>query len=161
MDSDFVTRQHIESLTDGDSSFREVLNRYKFAPGHSPTKNVNVAPTSFNGDAIMLSNMLGQIQAGVQRLNGTNSPSIGSDGFQLNINADILKWVVLLVLVLLIVWLFLRANKRRNPLSKKVEKLEEDISHLKKFQKKNPKALEAKDEVDDYEDYDEYEDDEY
>lgn len=136
MDSDFTTNQHLESLANGDSSLHEILNRYKFAGG--TTKSNNYIPASHSAhfgeaNAILLSNMLGQMQA---KMDNT-SKTVNLDGFQLNINSDVLKWIVLLLLVLLLVWLFLKANKRKkNPLSKKIEKLEDEISNLKRFRRK-------------------------
>lgn len=144
MESDFVTRQHLESLSNGDGGFSEVLNRYRVGaqnPSPPPPQfggNPYYAPNpSLNGgDAVLLSNMLGQIQAGI-RSNSDNSPARSSnygqgEGFQLNINSDVLKWVGLLLLVLLLVWLFLRVNKKKKTsIGKKIDNLQDEIRTLK------------------------------
>lgn len=154
MDSDFTTNQHIESLSNGDPSLREVLNRYKFATGGIPMKPSGQmgghSPSYFGeANAILLSNMLGQLNA---KMDNTPPKSGNFDGFQLNINSDVLKWIVLLLLVLLLVWLFLKANQRKkNPLSKKIDKLETEIHRLKKFKKKK-EVLKDDDDLDDLED---------
>ena len=144
MEPDFVTRQHLESLSNGDSGFAEVLNRYRLGSAPSPPPppppqyfgNPYHAPPPVlngNGDAVLLSNMLGQIQAGIQHTQN-NSPSKFSnyDGFQLNINSDILKWVGLLLLVLVLVWLFLKVNKKKKTsIGKKIDNLQDEIRTLK------------------------------
>jgi len=157
MESDFVTQQHVDSLRHTDPGFAEVLNRYKFAPSNPPIPSqisgFSGAPIGAGGvvhtDAVLLSNMLGQIQAGM-RGNVPNSTGQGFDGFQLNINSDVLKWIVLLLLILLLVWLFLRANKKRkNPLSKRLEQVESQLLLLKRKSKKSlPMILEDEDDSD-------------
>lgn len=150
MESDFVTNQHVESLQNSDAAMREILNRYKSAPNNpSPHQHFS----GFSGisnpggvghtDAVLLSNMLGQVLANSQRGNfgATAATPASSDGFQLNINSDVLKWVVLLLLVLLLVWLFLRANKKRkNPLRKRLALLEDELLSLKKKSHKKIKS---------------------
>ena len=156
MESGFVTQQHVDSLRHTDPGFAEVLNRYKFAPSNPPVQSQSSgfsgAPNGAVGavghtDAVLLSNMLGQIQAGL-RGNGPTPTGQGFDGFQLNINSDVLKWIVLLLLILLLVWLFLKANKKRkNPLSKRLEQVESQLHLLKRKSKKSSPAVE--DESDD------------
>lgn len=153
MDSDFTTQSHLESLAQNDPSLREILNRYRSAPGNS---NFSGLPVSSNlgggsGNAVLLSNMLGQVQMGIQNLNSSNK-NTNLDGFSLNVNADILRWIVLLLLVILLVWLFLKVNKKKkNPLSKKVERLEEEMGTLKKLRKEKTKD-EDEDEDESFED---------
>jgi len=138
MEPDFVTRQHLDSLANGDKSFAEILNRYGSAPQpQSPPPGYHGQfygmPPQFHGnggDAILLSNMLGQIQAGIQR----TPDNKGYEGFQLNINSDVLKWVGLLLLVLVLVWLFLKVNKgKKNPLGKKIDRLHNELQTLKDY----------------------------
>jgi hypothetical protein len=155
MESDFTTRQHMESLTPmPDPSLAEVMNKYKFPPiiptpqpqpmGGYPQGHYGPPQGSSNND-MLLGNILGQLQSNTQKQN-TN----GLDGFQLNINMEILRWLLLIILLAVLIWLIFRVQqKKKNPLKKRLRKLEKEFKRMRKHRRKNPKALEVDlDEVD-------------
>lgn len=176
MESDFVTRQHFDSLVPhNDPSIAETLNKYKFPPA-----NPNPAPQQhtqqmggyapyFGGapsnNEIFLGAMLGQIQASVQ--NKTKD----SDGFQLNVSNEVLKWVFVILLVAILVWIIFHiSRKEKKPLQRRLRKLEKKYRKLKKLKKakrKNPKSLPDTEPEDPYDidgldpDYDLDDDDDY
>ena len=144
MESDFITRQHIESLTpDPDPNFAEVLNNYKFPPVSNPSPPPMIgyngyppyfgaAPVSSNND-MLLGSILGQLQANQQKPATSNL-----DGLQININLKVLSWILIILLLAVLIWLALRAHEaRRNPLKQRLRKLEKQFKKMRKL-RRNP-----------------------
>mgnify|MGYP003978352937 CR=1 FL=1 len=156
MEPDFVTRQHLDSLTpSSDPDMAEVLGKYKFPPATRPPRPprpmggygqpAQFSAPSSNND-MLLGSMLGQLQANQNQNQTKNSPS--SDGFQLSINTEILRWLLLIVLLVVLIWLVLqvRQNKKnsakselRNNLSRKPEFRR--FRSRSRSKRKNPKEL--------------------
>lgn len=165
MESDFVTQQHLDSLVpNSDPNIAEVLNKYKFPPVTPQPRSSqmgNYGPY-FGGapsnNEIFLGAMLGQIQASVQ--NRTQKEE--TEGFQLKISNEVLKWVFVLLLVAALIWLvFYISRRERKPLKRRLKKLERSYKKLRKAKRKNPKSLsdsnddfEALDTPDDLDDFD-------
>lgn len=106
---DFITRQHLDSLVpSSDPSTFELLNRYKNPPVevNSPRPPQQQFMGSFpvamqgNNDAVMLGHMIGQLQGTLQNKN-QNQPKSNFDGLSLNVNSDILRWVILFLFLAL------------------------------------------------------------
>lgn len=157
-ESDFITRQHLDSLIPcNDPSTFELLNRYKNPPVevNLPRPPQQQFMGSFpvavqgNNDAVMLGHMIGQLQGTLR-----NQPKSNLDGLSLNVNSDILRWVVLFIFLALLVWVVFTVQKklRTNPADERLERLEKQIRRLKrnrnKRRKKNPKIIQE-DEDDD------------
>ena len=168
MEPDFVTRQHTESLvSSSDPSIAEVLNNYKFPPETpqpqmpSPMAGYNPQFGSSNNE-MLLGTMLGQMQANMQN---KNQPA-QSPGFQLNINTEVLRWLIVLLLVATLIWIIFRVSrKEKSPLRRRLRKLERNYRKLYKARRKNPKALLDSDNDtsdfldDDLDDLDDFDDD--
>ena len=170
MESDFTTRQHIDSLTPvSDPNLTEVLNKYKFPPvfptaQQQPMGNFAAPyygpPQGSSNNDMLLGSILGQLQANQQNSNPNQN---GLSGFQLNINTEVLRWLLLIILLAVLIWLVLKVQKnRKNPLKKRLRKLEKEYKRMRKSRrKKNPQALEMDqepdlldDDVDDFDDLD-------
>ena len=158
MEPDFVTRLHTESLTPyNDPGLSEVLNNYKFPPPQPqrPQQPVQFAGSSQND--VFLGAMLGQIQASLN-----NKPQ-NYDGFNLSINADVLKWIVALLVLIVVIWLvFTLAKRETSPLKRRLHKLEKRYKRLKRLKKKkkNPSLPdESYADADDIEDFDDFDED--
>lgn len=138
MEADFSIRKEIDALAGSyDPSLRELLSKYKFdIPSNLSGVGSNSQPLSGNNDSI-IGNLVGQLQA---TLNGFHSrkqeDNTKLDGLNLNVNADILRWIIILLFIAFIIWLVLfRKSKRKNPLNKKLKKIEKDIKELKSLKK--------------------------
>lgn len=161
-ESDFITRHHLDSLVpSSDPSTFELLNRYKHPPieANPPRPPQQQFMGSFpvavqgNNDAVMLGHMIGQLQGTLQN-QGQNQSQLKSnfDGLSLNVNSDILRWVILFIFLALLVWVVFIVQKklRDNPTDERLERIEKQLRRLKKHRskrKKNPKILQ--DEEDD------------
>jgi hypothetical protein len=146
----------MESLTPmPDPGLAEVMNKYKFPPiiatPQPPPQPMGGYPQGYYGpmngssnNDMLLGNILGQLQSNTQKQN------TGLDGFQLNINMEILRWLLLIILLAVLIWLIFRVQqKRKNPLKKRLRKLEKEFKRMRKHRRKNPKALRVEpDEVD-------------
>lgn len=164
MESDFVTRQHVESLTPhSDPSLAEVLNNYKFPPKNPPQPQqppqmggyqmpfFGGAPTSNND--MLLGNILGQMQASLQ-----NNQKGQLDGIFINVN--ILKWLLLIILLAILIWLALKVQKEnQSPLTRRLKKIEKEMKRMRRFKrKKNPKSLPLEADIDDIDNIDDEDD---
>lgn len=149
MEPDFVTRQHLESVpAPTDPETRRLLNSYKFPPSQQPSPGFPVPPKAppagtfpvFVGgqtDALILSNMIGQLQGTLQQ-NQTNKSNLG--GLNLSIDSDVLKWLLLIVVIVALILLVLKLRPmaaRRNPMTKRMKKIERELKMLRK----NPELL--------------------
>lgn len=146
MEPDFTTRNHLESVNlNSDSAIRELLNNYKFSPSAgTPAGGAHPFPTPFQSpilgsfpvamggaaDSLVLSNMLGRLQADLER---QKSPSELS-GLSLNVNADILRWLILLIIVAILVWVILKVKNgsKEKRLARKVRRLEKQLGRMRK-----------------------------
>jgi hypothetical protein len=122
---------------------RELLHTYRNPPPEpKPVQFAGAEPSNSN---VYISNMLGQLQATIQSMSSNReSPSLAGTGLQLNINADILRWMVVLAFVIVIVVMlfqFMSRRKAKNPLKKRLKKLENELRALRS--RKNPAALET------------------
>jgi len=140
MEFDFTTRHHLDSLAPhNDPSIAELLNQYKKPPTAGQDLQAPVR-TGGGGDSMFLSNLIGQLQGAINSLVYGQSQNKQLSGLQLNVNADILRWFLLLVFVLALVFLIIQImhyrQARRNPLKKRLKKLEKEIKALRA--KKNP-----------------------
>jgi len=148
MESDFSIRNEMDSLNnDHDPAIREVLNNYKFPPpqmGQQPPP-----PPAYygSGNEAYLSNLLGQIQGGM-----ANNAQQGMGGLQLKVDPEVLRWLLLLGFLILIVWLFMKSKqRRRNPLKRRLKRLEKQMLKLhgrKKRRKSLPQPEDDYDEED-------------
>lgn len=139
---DFITRQHLDSLVPcNDPSTFELLNRYKKPPievnlPRPPQQFAGSFPVAVQGnnDAVMLGHMIGQLQGTIQNSKATSN----FDGLSLNVNSDILRWVVLFIFLALLVWVVFAVQKklRTNPTVERLERLEKQIRRLKRHRKK-------------------------
>lgn len=144
MESDFVTRNHIDSLTNDPGTF-ELLNKYKFPPQDVPFQlPPQQAPSQNFGDynnsnQAFFGNIFGQIQGYLQ----SNKKDNNFDGLQLNINADVLRWLILLIILVVLVWVIWQVQKKRrqNPLKKKLAKIEKQIRKLSMHRNPDIKQL--------------------
>jgi len=149
---DFITRQHLESLNpSNDPSVFELLNRYKFPPSEPKQQ----APSQFQGafpvpvqnndtNAVMLGHMMGQLQGTLQNQDKKST----FDGISLNINSDVMRWIILLLfLALLAVVVFVVFNRgKETKSSKRLRKLEKQLKKLNNYSrgKKNKKRKKRK-----------------
>jgi hypothetical protein len=160
MEADFTIRNHLDSVPTEDLKTFELLNKYKNPPSDIPLQQPVAPPSNLGGsNDVMIGNMLGQIQGYLQNLgNQRMDKNNGFDGFQLNIGADVLRWIILIVILIVLIWVILKVTeKRRNPLHRRMKKLEKQIKKLRSF-KKNPKQLTKDDDLD-YSDEDEDDED--
>lgn len=149
MESDFVTRQHIDSLTPAsDPAMAEVLNNYKFPPKNPPQMPTPApmmggypAPYPYFGGSnndMLLGNILGQMQAKLDKQENVNN----FNGLQFNISMEILRWFVLILVLALLVWLVLKiTSKKKSPLNRRLRKIEKEMKKMRRFRKRNPKQL--------------------
>lgn len=137
MEADFTTRHHLDSVNPHtDPSIRELLNIYKNAPVEAKVPNFSNfdSGSSPKSDNLYISNMLGQLQGAINSITRKDSSFSGGDGLQLSVNADILRWMLVLVfLVVFVVVLFQFMSYRRakNPLKRRLKKLENEIKALR------------------------------
>jgi len=145
MESDFVTRQHIESLTpDSDPDMAELMNKYKFPPINPqlpPQQSQNfapfplVVPQPHSNDAILIGNMLGQIQGNLQ-----NKSQFGN--FQMSNTIIVLIGFLILFFLAVIVWLIVR-QKKEKPLQRRLKKIEKEMKRLKRLRKNPSKKIKS------------------
>jgi len=144
MESDFTTRHHLDSVVHfSDPSIGDLLHKYRNPP-------IEIKPTQFSGPSPVentatsssnayISNMLGQLQGVIQSMAGNKEPqqNLAGSGLQLSVNADILRWMLILVFaIVLVVVMFQFMNRRKkNPLKKRLRRLENEIRSLRA---KNP-----------------------
>tara|TARA_B100000614_G_scaffold228765_1_gene220770 strand:- start:75 stop:560 length:486 start_codon:yes stop_codon:yes gene_type:complete len=161
MESDFVTRQHVESLTPhSDPHLAEVLNNYKFPPPSIPKPAphqfsgvpMGVYPVMPSNNDMLLGNILGKMEA---KLDGNNSSNT-LNGISFSLSSELLKWLVLILILAVLIWIVLQFRKpRTNPVNRRLKKLERQLKRMRRKRKKNPKPLELdedEDEDDDFED---------
>ena len=111
MESDFSIRNHLDSINlSNDPSVFELLNRYKEEP----------SSTSSNRST------LGNSEP-VSRLPEKKDV----DGLSLSVGPDVVRWVVLLVVVLILVWLLQRNKKSK--LTKRMKKIEKELIRLRRI----------------------------
>jgi len=116
MESDFTIRNHLDSVNlSNDPSIFELLNRYK----ESPVSESSAKPSL--GDSGPANDLPAKKD---------------TDGLSLSVGPDVVKWVALLVVVLLLVWLFNKKNKK-SKLAKRMKNIEKELIRLRK----NPEAL--------------------
>ena len=160
MESDFTTRQHIESLTPhSDPHLAEVLNNYKFPPPSIPKPTppqmsgipMGVYPVMPSNNDMLLGNILGKMEA---KLDGQGRGG-NLNGIQFSLSSELLKWLVLILILAVLIWILLQFRKpRTNPVNRRLKKLERQLKRMRRKRKKNPKPLELDedDEDDDFED---------
>jgi len=155
---DFITRQHLDSLVPcNDPSTFELLNRYKDPPvevnppqpPQQPFLGSFPVAVHGNNDVVMLGHMIGQLQGTLQNQNQGQSKS-NFDGLSLNVNSDILRWVILFIFLALLVWVIFIVQKklRANPADERLERIEKQLRRLKRHRskrKKNPRILQDED----------------
>jgi hypothetical protein len=150
MEYDFSIRKEVDGLNVGDPSIRELLNSYKLPPqGSQPTAGFS-GPTSFSGNDTYLGNLLGQIQGSVAQLSSSKKRS--SEGLQLSIDPEVLRWIVVLSAILLIVWLFFKAEsakRKRNPLNRRLKRLEKQVRRMSSAKRKALRLVDDDDDDDD------------
>ena len=113
MESDFTIRNHLDSVNlSNDPSVFELLNRYKESPEPS------VQPSTL-GDS------------GLETRKDTPELKKDTDGLSLSVGPDVVKWVVLLVVVLLLVWLFAKKDKK-SKLAKRMKSIEKELIRLRR-----------------------------
>lgn len=148
MEPDFVTRNHLDSMPASDPETRRLLNAYKFPPAQPPRQTppppqqlAGTFPVFAGGqtDALILSNMIGQLQG---TLNQHNQPKQSSNlgGLNISVDSDVLKWLLLIVVIVILIWLVLKmrpAGSRRNPMAKRMKRIEKELKMLRK----NPEML--------------------
>lgn len=154
MEPDFVTRNHIESVNlNSDPAIRELINNYKFAPHGTPpgpahpfqapfqSPIMGSFPVAMGGtaDSLVLSNMIGRLQADLERQRAPQDLA----GLQLSINADILRWFLLLLIVAVLVWVILQMKKgtKQNRLERKLRRIEKQLVRMR-----NPGKSDSSDE---------------
>lgn len=137
MESDFSIRNEIDSISHRDESFDQILNRYgKGNKGKEPTSTPPVREKSQNYLELLLS----QLQSNINYLFSRNKSKFGEDpstestGFKLVVGPETLKWIALLLFIIIVLILLFkeRRPRRRNPLKKKILKLESEIASLKR-----------------------------
>jgi len=172
MESDFTTRHHLDSVVPfSDPGIGDLLHKYRNPPVEPKPLQFS-GNQGFHGDTqgssasnVYISNMLGQLQGVVQAMSGANKepPNLAGSGMQLSINADILRWMLVLafaIVLVVVLFQFMSKRKAKNPLKKRLRRLENEI---KAFRMKNPvpalKQVDSEDEAeaddaeDDAEDY--------
>lgn len=161
MESDFVTRNHIDSVTPfADPSISDLLLKYRIPPveiktptTHAGLGQQDLAGHSNNASNVYISNMLGQLQGSIQSMMNNKEPqNLAGSGLQLNINSDILRWMIVLVFVIVLVivifrYMSYRRSITRNPLKKRLRRLENEMKAMRS--RKNPVALEDSEADDD------------
>jgi hypothetical protein len=153
MESDFTTRQHLDSVVPfSDPSMGELLHRYRNPPVEPkmPQSSGTTEGPSQASNAY-ISNMLGQLQGVVQSMASNKEPSnLAGSGLQLSVNADILRWMVVLafaIVLVVVIFQFMNRRKAKNPLKKRLKRLENEIRAL--HGRKNPvEALEQDEDED-------------
>lgn len=157
MESDFTTRQHLDSVVPySDPSMGELLHRYRNPPvepkmpqfsgaTEGPSQTSNTASNAY------ISNMLGQLQGVVQSMaSNKEPPNLAGSGLQLSVNADILRWMIVLafaIVLVVVIFQFMNRRRTKNPLKKRLKRLENEILALRG--RKNPvEALEQDEDED-------------
>ena len=158
MESDFSIRNEIDSVSTGhDPSMHELLNTYKFPPANPSPANYQASYPAGGSNEAVLGNLIGQLQGSIQGLSNNNQRQRTTNlgGLQLNIDPDVLRWILLLGFLILITWLFMRSNnKRRNPLKRRLKRLEKQMKRLGLPKGKKVKKSLAIDDLDDDDDDD-------
>jgi hypothetical protein len=81
------------------------------------------------------------------------------DGFQLNINTEVLRWFLVLLLVATLIWLVFKLSSRgKSSSNRRLKKLERNYRKLMKYKRKNPKPLPDSNIADDFDDLDDFDD---
>jgi len=170
-ESDFITRHHIDSLTPcNDPSTFELLNRYRHPPVEPrprqgpPQQFAGSFPVAVQGNSneVMLGHMIGQLQGTLQNQNQSQKSNF--DGFSMNVNSDIFKWVILFIFLALLVWVVFKIQKNNNPEDKRLKRIERQLRKLRRFsrKKKNPQPIQEEDDLlafdDPFDDFDDYDD---
>jgi len=150
MESDFTTRHHLDSVVPfSDPSIGDLLHKYRNPPVETRSPQFSGATEApAQASNAYISNMLGQLQGVVQSMANNKEPSnLSGSGLQLSVNADILRWIVVLafaIVLVVIIFQFMNYRKAKNPLKKRLKRLENEIKALRG--RKNPvEALEQDD----------------
>ena len=111
MESDFTIQNHLDSVNlSNDPSVFELLNRYKEAPISESSAKPSL------GDSGPANDLPAKKE---------------TDGLSLSVSPDVVKWIVLLVVVLLLVWLFAKKDKK-SKLAKRMKKIEKELIRLRR-----------------------------
>lgn len=152
MESDFVTRHHLDSVTRySDPGIADLLHKYRTAPADpKPLPNLsNLAgfaqPEAASSSNVYISNMLGQLQGSIQSMMNKEPSTLAGtgSGLQLNVNSDILRWMIVLIFALALVMVMFQymsyRRRTKNPLKGRLRRLEKEIRKLRS--RKNPAEL--------------------
>jgi len=140
MESDFTTRHHLDSVTPhSDPSVSDLLLRYRHPPVETKSTKFSMPEARPSGSDLQLGSILGQLQGAVQSLlsRDKDQTNLGGSGLQLSINSDILRWLIVLLFILVFAIVLLKyMNYRRaivrNPLKKRLRKLEQELLELRR-----------------------------
>ena len=149
MESDFTTRHHLDSVVPfSDPGIGELLHKYRNPPIEVKMPQFAgsaEAPAQAQASNAYISNMLGQLQGVVHSMaNNRETPNLSGSGLQLSVNADILRWMIVLafsIVLVVVIFQFMNQRRAKNPLKKRLKRLENEILALRG--RKNPvEALE-------------------
>lgn len=161
MESDFTTRHHLDSVVPfSDPGIGELLHKYRNPPievkmpqfaGSTEAPAQAQAQAQAQASNAYISNMLGQLQGVVQSMaSNRETPNLSGSGLQLSVNADILRWMVVLafaIVLVVVIFQFMNHRRAKNPLKKRLKRLENEIKALRG--RKNPvEALEQDEDED-------------
>lgn len=126
-EEDFVVRNELDSL----GSFDELIHKYT-TPGNSVPDRLPVS--DFSGLGFLSQHLQSNIQdlrAEREALRQLKEPSNFS-GFNLSINQDALKWIVLALFILILIWLVLhyKENKSESRVDRRLSRLEKHIKRI-------------------------------
>ena len=111
MEADFTIRNHLDSVNlSNDPSVFELLNRYKESPISESSAKSPLSDSEPANDLPVKKE---------------------ADGLSLSVGPDVVKWVVLLVVVLLLVWLFAKKDKK-SKLAKRMKNIEKELIRLRR-----------------------------
>lgn len=129
MEDDFSIRNEIDSLGQYDHELGGLLHKYNMPQAFGPPPAPRPA-----GDPY-LANLVGQLQGTLNGWQAPARPNLGNSGFSLNIESDTLKWLLVLLFLLLVLWLVFtytrpRPVAARNPLKRRLRKLEAQVKRM-------------------------------
>jgi len=133
-DYDFSIRNEIDSLGHTDHELGGLLSRYNIphGPSQPPPPRMN-APA---GDPY-LANLIGQLQGAIGNTQRQPTRQLGG-GFNLNIESDTLKWLLVLLFLLVVLWLVFTYTRSkpepslaRNPLKRRLRQLEAQVKRMR------------------------------
>lgn len=139
MEADFSIRKELESISHGDAESAELLSQYY----GGVTQKANPSTGLIGTIASLLSNNHNTLRKDMEKirhqLGNTTPPASVETGVSLNIGSETLRWIVLFIFILALLFvvykLYARKRRKKNPFKRQLLDLEQEVVRLKR---KNP-----------------------